>query len=231
MPESRYEIIKINDNSWRIEDDMVRVFLFEGTERALLVDTGFGTGNIKDVVDELTQKPVMLVNTHSHGDHTGCNAMFDKAYMHPAEYHLYFENKPSDAVVAPLWEGDVIDLGTRRFEVILIPGHTPGSIALLDPENRVLISGDSISERPIFMFGRTISIRAYINSLEKLLKLGDRFDTIYPSHGPFPIGAELIERLISGAEKLLKGELEGQDPPFDLPAKMYVTEGVAFYYD
>lgn len=231
MTETKYEVIKIDNNSWRIEDDMVRAFLFDGMERALLVDTGFGSGNIKEVVEKITKKPVMLVITHADGDHTGSNSLFDKAYMHPSEYSHYFEDKSADAVVSPLWEGDVIDLGTRKFEVILIPGHTPGSIALLDRENRILVAGDTISETPIFMFGSMRNVPAYIESLKKLSGLKGSFDTIYPSHGPFSLGVDLIGKLITGAEKLLKGELEPQDPSFDLPAKMYVSEGAAFFYE
>jgi glyoxylase-like metal-dependent hydrolase (beta-lactamase superfamily II) len=152
MSKSCYEVIKIDEHSWRIEDNVVRVFLFAGTQRALLVDTGFGTGNLRQIVESLTDKPVMLVNTHADDDHTGCNALFDEAYMHPSEMAFYFEKAPSGTPVRPLWEGDVIDLGSRRFEVILIPGHTPGSIALLDRENALLVSGDSVSATPVFMF-------------------------------------------------------------------------------
>ncbi|MBN2040442.1 MAG: MBL fold metallo-hydrolase [Spirochaetes bacterium] len=231
MAEGNFEIVKIADNSWRIEDGMVRAFLFEGTERALLVDSGFGEGNIREVVEGLTGKPVMLVNTHGDDDHTGCNSLFDKAYMHPAEFAFYYEAVPSDAVVSPLWEGDIIDIGGRKFEVILIPGHTPGSIALLDRENRILISGDTISETPIFMFGKVRSVPALIVSLEKLSKLSDSFDTVYPSHGPFPVSKDLIAKEIAVARKLINGELEGQDPPFEIPARMYIADGAAFFYD
>ncbi len=52
-----------------------------------------------------------------------------------------------------LWEGTVIDLGFWKFEVILTPGHTPGSIMLLDREKRLLISGDTIQAGDIYMFG------------------------------------------------------------------------------
>lgn len=230
MAEVKYEVIETGDNSWRIEDDMVRAFLFEGTDRALLVDTGFGNGNIREAVEKLTKKSVTLVITHADPDHIGGNALFDKACMHPAEYSYYYENMPADAAVMPLWDGDVIDLGSRKFEVVLLPGHTPGSIALLDREKRILVSGDTISEAPIFMFGKMRSVHAYIHSLEKLSGMSESFDVIYPSHGPFPLGTNLIESLIAGAEKLLRGELEAQAPPFELPARMYVAEGAAFFY-
>jgi hydroxyacylglutathione hydrolase len=230
MTEQVYEVIKLTDNSWRIEENMVRAFLFEGADRALLVDTGFGTGNIRKIVEDITPKPVMLVNTHADPDHTGCNVLFEKAFMHPSEYPYYFENKANEAVVSPLWDGDIIDLGTRIFEVLLIPGHTPGSMALLDRANRIILPGDSISAAPIFMFGKIRSLQAYIHSMERLKKMIKSFDSIYPSHGPFPIGPELIEKLIAGAWKLMRGELEGGDPPFELPAKMYTSGDVAFFY-
>jgi hydroxyacylglutathione hydrolase len=230
MTDAKYDVVKISDDSWRIEDTVVRAFLFAGTERAMLVDTGFGTGNIKEVVEGLTQKPVMLVNTHGDGDHTGCNALFEKAWMHPAENAYYFENAPANAVVSPLWDGDIIDLGIRKFEVILIPGHTPGSIALLDRKNRLLIAGDSVSETPIFMFGKMRNIHAFISSMEKLQKLRSSFDIIYPSHGPMPLSPDKIEKLIAGAASILRGEVQGQDPPFEIPAKMYLTPGGAAFF-
>lgn len=230
MPESIYEIINFGEGSWRIEDNVVRAFLFTGTQRALLVDTGFGTGNIRQVVESLTDKPVMLVNTHGDEDHIGCNALFDAAYMHPSEMAFYYENAPSGAAAHPLWEGDIIDLGGRSFEVILIPGHTPGSIALLDRENRLLVAGDSISETPIFMFGNIRNIHAYIASMKKLKTFSDSFDTIYPSHGPCPLGTDRIAKLIESATCVAAGDVSPQEPPFEMPAKMYVSGEAAFFW-
>jgi glyoxylase-like metal-dependent hydrolase (beta-lactamase superfamily II) len=222
---------KISENAYRIEDNGVRALLFVGAERALLVDTGFGAaGSLKAVVESLTDKPVSLVNTHADGDHIGCNAEFGAAHMHPSEMPYYFQSAKADAPVAPLWEGDVIDLGGRRFEVILIPGHTPGSIALLDRENRVLVSGDSVSETPVFMFGEVRDLRAYIASMEKLVQLQGAFDTVYPAHGPFPVAPAQTEKALAAAKKLLAGELTPSEPPFPLPAKLYAHGGAAFFY-
>jgi glyoxylase-like metal-dependent hydrolase (beta-lactamase superfamily II) len=230
MAEKKYEVIQIDDASWRIEDDAVRVFLFTGTERALLIDTGFGGGDLKEVVSRLTSLPVTLVNTHADEDHIGCNAQFGVAHMHPAEYAGYAVKSSQDANAAPLWEGDVIDLGGRRFEVILIPGHTPGSIALLDRENAVLISGDSVSAAAVFMFGKTRNLRAFRESMIKLMKHSAAFNVIYPSHGPFPLYPDRIKKIKRAAEKLIAGELAGVNPPREIPALMYEFEGVAFYY-
>jgi glyoxylase-like metal-dependent hydrolase (beta-lactamase superfamily II) len=224
-----YEAVKISDGAWRIEDNGVRVFVFEGTRGALLVDTGFGTGDLKAVVDTITSKPLTLVNTHADGDHISCNAQFGTAHLHPAEYAYYFETASPGAPVAPLWEGDVIDLGGRSFEVLHIPGHTPGSVALLDRENRILVSGDSVSLSPVFMFGRVRSVEAYIASMEKLVAYKGAFDTVYPSHGPFPAPPDAVDNALAGAKSVLAGEVTGEEPPFELPAKMYSAHGASFF--
>ena len=143
------EVIKIDENAYRVEDNGVRFFVFIGTEKALVVDTGFGqAGKVREAVASLTDKPAMLVITHADGDHIGGAAEFDTVYMHPSEMAYYFSRaEEKNSSVTALWEGDVIDLGSRRFEVVHIPGHTPGSIALLDRENRVLVVGDTVSKR------------------------------------------------------------------------------------
>lgn len=64
-------------------------------------------------------------------------------------------------------DGDRIDLGERPLEIISLPGHTPGSIAILDVNNRVLISEDPIQDGLIFMFGVQREIHAYSKSLKK----------------------------------------------------------------
>lgn len=208
MKNKQYEVHQIDASCWRIEENGVRAFLITGTEKALLVDTGFGTGNIKEIVDNMTDLPLMLVNTHTDRDHIGCNLLFEKAYMHPSEYDRYHQGGGAGLAVEPLWEGDRIDLGGRSFEVILIPGHTPGSIALLDAENRVLFSGDSVQAGTIYMFGPGRNIKAYIASMIKLDAISNRFDTVYPSHGPIPVSSDILGGLIIGAKRILNGEFQ-----------------------
>jgi len=225
------EVVKIDDCTYRIEDNGVRSLLFIGDTLALLIDTGFGaSGSLKAVIESLTDKPVILVNTHADFDHLGNNTEFDTAHMHPAEMTHYFQTAKPDAPVTPLWDGDIINIGGRAFEVILIPGHTPGSIALLDRENRILVSGDSISAGPVFMFGEMRNFCAYIASMEKLIDMSGAFDTIYPSHGPFPIASGQVKKQLAAANKLIAGEIISQDPPFEIPAKIYEHDGASFFY-
>ena len=59
-------------------------------------------------------------------------------------------------------EGDHLDFDPFHFEVVLIPGHTPGSIALWEKEQRFLISGDSVSNATTFLFGEGRGLPAYL---------------------------------------------------------------------
>ena len=55
--------------------------LMEGQDMALLIDTGFGTGNLRGFVEKLTNKPIIVANTHFHPDHAAGNGEFERAYM------------------------------------------------------------------------------------------------------------------------------------------------------
>lgn len=225
-----YEVTVIDERTWSIEDNGVRALLAEGSERALLVDTGFGgEESLKAVTDRLTERPVIVVNTHADPDHIGRNEEFGTVLMHPAEYASYHARKPG-LPVAPIWEGDVIDLGGRAFEVIHIPGHTPGSVALLERAERILLGGDSVSCVPIFMFGEGRSLSAHRESMRRLLSMQDSFDVIWAAHGPMEVEKNQIVRLIETADRILEGKLEGQKPEIPVPAELFSWNGAAFLY-
>jgi glyoxylase-like metal-dependent hydrolase (beta-lactamase superfamily II) len=216
-----YQAVPLGGGDYRIEENGVRCFLFAGRENALLIDSGFGSGDLRALVRTLTDLPILLVNTHADGDHIGCNGQFDSVRMHPGDFDRCREQGGDPSRYAPLGEGDVIDLGVRRFEVLHIPGHTPGSVALFDVEHRLLISGDSVQAGTIWMFGGGRDLDAYLRSLEKLQALAGRFDTVYPSHGPFPVSAGLLPDLIAGASRIRAGEVPGTEAPFPTDAKLY----------
>ena len=228
-----HHITKVSEHFWIIEENGVRSFLFEGDERAMLIDTGFGTLPVREMTAELTDLPVFLVNTHTDKDHTGRNRDFGPVYMHPAEMEHYKNALPEGCAmdaVRPLWEGDILDLGFRKFEVILTPGHTPGSIMLLERQRRMLISGDTIQDGEIFMFGAGCNMQAFQESLRKIEAMSDAFDSIWPSHGSYPLTAELIPKILQGAEDLLAGRLSEQEPPWPMPCKKYAFDAAAFLY-
>ena len=102
------EIIPMNENTWRIEDGGVRLFLLAGTERALLIDSGMNLKTARDVAAGLTDLPLSLLNTHADRDHIGSNEQFERFYMHPAEEPVYRRSGMAGTVV-PIEEGEPID--------------------------------------------------------------------------------------------------------------------------
>ena len=228
MAEQVYTVTKLEDDLLMIAERHVRMFLVLGETSALLVDTGVGDGDLAAFVKTLTDLPLTVVITHADGDHTGACGQFESVYMHPAEFDRYYSHAVETQAL-PVWEGDVLDVGGRAFEVIHIPGHTPGSIALLDRANRLMIGGDSLQEGPIFMFGPGRNMRALICSVKKLMKMDSAFDRILSSHNRLELGIDLLPALVEGAELQLSGTVEGVKPEMDRPCLQYNCGRVKFF--
>lgn len=90
--------------------------------------------------------------------------------------------------------GDSISFGSREVEVVAIPGHTPGLIALLDRETGVCFASDVV-EPGIEIFAHFLDsdLRAYRESIDRLIDLRDEgaFDTLTIGHGGPYTGSEL----------------------------------------
>jgi len=217
------EIIKVIDDAWRFEDDSVRFFLFCGTEKAALIDSGMNVPDARKLAERLTDLPLILINTHADPDHISGNAAFEEVYMSPAEEENYraFGGKGK---IIPVHEGDVIDLGDRALRIIDIPGHTPGSIAIIDEKNRILVSGDSVEDGNVFMFGPMRNLDLYIKSMEHLEEYKDMFDDVYAMHGSFPVHSDLIGKLIEGARLIKDQKVEGS------PVNVFGSEAVFYKF-
>lgn len=209
-----YEIIQINRNSWRIEDHGVRFFLLTGAEKALLIDSGMQVHNAKNIAATLTSLPIELLNTHADMDHIGSNEQFEAFYMHPAEEENYRRYGKGGRLM-PIQDGDELELGGRKLRIIHLPGHTAGSVAVLDIDARVLISGDPVQEHGrIFMFGSHRNMDDYIESLGRLDTITSDFEELWPSHADIPIKPDIIGRLLDGAKRVAEGGATGKPEEF-----------------
>lgn len=173
------EVYQVRDNIWAIltisADGMGDswMYLIEGPEKALLIDTSFGIGDLKGLVKELVgDKPLYVANTHCSYDHSYGNCQFDRCYCHEKEApymeikqdpHIWdylfdangngiwleFDRKDRipfkryEVVAVP--DGYTFDLGGGYgIELIWIPGHKPGHAMFLDKASRILFAGDGI---------------------------------------------------------------------------------------
>lgn len=205
-------IYLVGGGSFRYSDKGdCNIFLVDCGETLALVDSGAGKGtsrifeNIKRV--GLKNKRIEIVfNTHCHYDHIGGNFDFKKAGCKIAAYKdevdeieklgglsLYsmardegFEFKPVK-VDRHLYDGEIVEVGDSRFEIIHTPGHTPGGICLLFNENGVknLFSGDTASAQGKlgWINGPGCNIQEWKKSIKKLVDL--KPDRLFPGHGVF----------------------------------------------
>ncbi len=227
------EIIQINENTWRFEDGFVRFFLLAGKEKAAMIDSGVNSKDALEQAKKLTDKSIMLLNTHGDGDHTSGTAGFDKIYMHKADHeNCHVKERYPETVLEPVTDGDCIDLGDRLLKIIHIPGHTYGSIAILDVKNRVLIAGDSVQTGHIYMFGDKRDPDSFEASLDKLIRMKDSFDVIYSSHDDFLLPADHIDAVKAAWKKARSGEVDyTMTDLFGNLVKTYSLDACGFYMD
>lgn len=109
--------------------------------------------------------------------------------------------------LTPIEDGDIISLGKRELEVIHLPGHTKGSIGLLEKKTGMLFIGDSIcSARVMLSFPNSASLSQFILSMEKLKKRQGEIKIIYGGHPNIPITAQYIDLYIELSKKILKSQ-------------------------
>jgi glyoxylase-like metal-dependent hydrolase (beta-lactamase superfamily II) len=89
-------------------------------------------------------------------------------------------------------DGDVIDLGDRAFEVLHLPGHSPGSIALWEAATKTLFSGDAIYDGPLLFELPGSSLEHYERTLRRLLALD--VDVVHAGHDP-SFGRQRLEEI------------------------------------
>ena len=221
-------------------------FLVLGEKKAALIDTGSGFGDIRQLVSQFTSLPVQVLLTHGHMDHCGGVFFFEEAWLHPDDFELfrtscdiktrrnYIEfttaqmGKPmavrDDEFIEPhevdlhsIADGDVFDLGGRSLLAVSVPGHTHGSVAFLDRENRLIFMGDACNNSTFLFLPESVSVEEYYDSLMRLKKHDSEYDTYYIFHVVSPLPKTCLDDMIEICEDLLSGRKEGIKVPFDIP--------------
>ncbi|MDX1405334.1 MAG: MBL fold metallo-hydrolase [Woeseiaceae bacterium] len=214
--ENWFEVYLVDDDIYAIYEpgqfEEVISFLIIGEDFALMFDTGLGIGNIRRVVDQLTEKKIVVLNSHTHYDHIGGNHLFETIYGLDTDYTRQRAMGSSPDAVAGflregwVWkpfpqgfsaadyqshaftidkivaEGDAIDVGGRVLEILHTPGHAPDSICLLDRENRILFTGDSFYLAPLYTHIPGGNFDEYAVTATRLAGLAGDIDRAFTSH-------------------------------------------------
>lgn len=177
------------------------------THEAAVVDPGMTDTRecerIDRYISENTIKVKYLVNTHMHIDHLFGDEYISKKYgvgiaastddsilsSRIAEqarmFHLRTDMPDVLNVATPLKDGDRLMLGAEPIDILSVPGHSPGSIALYCPESKFVVTGDALFRGSI---GRTDlpggNHAQLISSITRKLLSLPPDTTVYPGHGP-----------------------------------------------
>lgn len=206
-------------------------YLLVGSKSALLIDTGLGVSNIKNVVKILTTRPIKVITTHIHWDHIGGHKYFENIGVFTEEKKWLSEKFPIplSAVRANLfkedcdfpddfdgsnyqiyqgepsyivYDGDIISLGEREIQVIHTPGHSPGHICFYEKKRQYLFSGDLIYCGCLDMFYPTTDPIKFMDSVKKVKMLPIKKN--FPGHHQLHIPTSIIDKIDNGFELLQK---------------------------
>jgi glyoxylase-like metal-dependent hydrolase (beta-lactamase superfamily II) len=237
-------ISQLDKGVWVVETfDMTTMYIVEGKDKAMLIDTGTKCEGLDEIVRKITQKPLYVVLTHNHGDHSGNVNYFDEVYLHPLDTTVIA--KPYKGKYHWMKEGDVFDLGGRKLEVFLMPGHTPGSIVLLDKTIHACYAGDAFGSGEVWMQLRPhVPMKTYHEScvrMEKIMR-EQNISKLYVGHYPYLKKALDLQYLLdmkSLAKQLFEGDTSGSKPyqyssgrslrPDEKPASIKKGEAVIVY--
>ncbi|HJS58492.1 MAG TPA: MBL fold metallo-hydrolase [Vicinamibacteria bacterium] len=215
-------------------------YLILGADRALMFDTGMGLVPLRPVVGRLTKLPVEVLNSHTHFDHVGGNAEFerilalDTAYTRAnargfahakvageVESSAFCRGAPRALDPASYhtrpWratrvvaDGEKIDLGSRMLEVLHVPGHTPDAIALLDRANGLLWTGDSYYDGTIWLYVPETDLDAYERSMARLATLVPGLRRLLPAHNTASAEPRRILEVKNAIREVRAGNREGK---------------------
>lgn len=236
-----FKAAKLRDGLLRIlMPGDVYAYLAVGSERAMVIDTGCGYGPFRALIERLTDKPYDVLLTHGHVDHAGGADEFEKVYMDPADLPvaavhtqkemrlrylqqdqatggsrtitpaLLAEPRPLDTYT-PLTDGQEFPLGGLTLQLLSIPGHTPGSMAVLFKEYGLLLAGDAVNSFALLSLDGCLTVHEYRDSLVRFkaalaASVPDPSTlTVLYSHPHNFGGPEIIDEMIEVCEEIIAG--------------------------
>lgn len=212
-----------------------------GEEHALLIDATWTTFPLRRYIEEyVTDKPLWVVSTHSHHDHTNANWMFNDRPIFMSriaweetqsrreksdEDGKWFGHQRGDYVPAILKPGDILDLGNRELEVLPYEGsHSAGSLLLLDHKYGILFTGDEIDGGQMLISGRSggkVTVEGLRDNIARLIAdWGDQIDILCPPHNGAPIHVKFLEYIVENCDRIMSGEEQG-DPDVGSMSYLY----------
>lgn len=210
------EFHQIDEHTWHGNGHLVyneSIYLIEGETSAILLDAGTKIPNLKKIVENIVKKPVTLIATHVHGDHTGSAVNeWDTIWINAADEVNVPKNMPNyKGTKMYLTDGQVFDLGGRQIEVVFTPGHTPGSTTFIDKKAHYGFSSDAFGSENLLVF---TDLSTQISTCNRMMRFVEKYDIkyFYPGHywGHNLETPERIKDIAELCEDILAGKKAGE---------------------
>jgi glyoxylase-like metal-dependent hydrolase (beta-lactamase superfamily II) len=101
-------------------------------------------------------------------------------------------------------EGDELDLGGKKLDVIHTPGHTPDSVCLLERNERLLFTGDIFYPAPIYIYSPDSDMNEFIGSFRKMVRAD--YDYAMPAHNEAMVEKKVVEDVLNAIEAIKAGK-------------------------
>jgi hydroxyacylglutathione hydrolase len=188
------------------------LYLVEGNDKTVLIDAGTKIADLDKIAASITKKPIQLVATHAHPDHTGSSiSYFSELYIAPGDAASQFLSNYKGKI-KELRDGQIIGLGGRELEVVFTPGHTLGSTTFIDKKAGYGFSGDSFGSGNLLLSGTFSTLLATCTKTSAIMeKYGIKF--FYPGHY-FGKNVETKQRIDDEAtisRDALAGKVKGEE--------------------
>jgi len=236
-----FQTCDLGDGIFMIKDVVgVEMYLIEGDDKAILLDTGIGIGKLRDIVTALTDKPTDVYLTHGHVDHAGGIYNFDEVWLAEADISLLqrhttknFRLDFAGAYIPELkdiedikehmpWHNHIelhnvsaetkIGLGNRSLIVIDMKGHTQGSIGFYDEKTKTLFAGDGCNNSTFLFLEEAATVAEYKATLTELKNSWlNRIDRLIICHEYIELPTNIINDLIECCDLVLNDEASGEE--------------------
>ena len=206
-------------------------YLIVGDKRAVMFDAGSserpaGSKSMRQVAALYTDTPITLILSHFHYDHIYDASTFEggvtlidrpeiRAGVKNGRYTISaLESVDAEApplrVAGFISDGSVIDLGNRMLDVLNLPGHTTGSITLIDRARNQAFTGDFVYKHlgGIIAFAPASDLRSYKANSDRLLDLSNADMQFFGAHGIPRFGRDWVSLMSRELGKIVSGQPE-----------------------
>ena len=228
----KLNVTKLKDGVFLLDElGGTNCYLLVGSNKALLIDCGTGFADLEGTVKDLTDLPLTVIATHGHVNHIGGAGAFPQIYIHKDDTALINKIQftrpmrkiftmgagdakrqgadPADVKKGkfktkfiPIDESFSLDLGSKEIKIHHTPGHTKGSIAIIDETDKLIFSGDNVCDALWIHLPGCTSLERWLDGAQWLYNMSLSY-TVYWGHRSPQLQSDYILQVISWAKEIM----------------------------